>query len=590
MNIDRAVKHYQEGMVHCRNGKHSLAERAFKKAIKINPGYADAHNDLGNLYLAMGRFKESFNAYRRALNFAQDHPLILNNIGNVLMRQGEFDKACKWLNRAVEQDPDNAAIHCNLGNALQGSGKHADAVTAYRRAIELNPRQAYFYQNLGKALIQTEQLDEALDCFNELLKLDPEDQHAYKGLGDARRAQGDLEQAVSAYQMAIAGNPENAKAYSGLGGVYSDHGEIDKAISALQKAIEIDPGLTSAYQVLARNKTFTSFDAELKSMENLYAQRGLTDSKKCQLAFALGKAYEDLGEFDRSMEFVIEATRIKRGTFSYSIADSRAEFEAIKAVFSPDFLSSCADFGEPDQTPIFVLGMPRSGTSLVEQILASHPDVFGAGELTDLPNVYKTIDNPVDDTHPDIFPQRMVGLNPDAFANLGRQYVEKIRKHAPESMHVVDKLPHNFRRIGFIRAILPRARIIHCIRDPLDNCLSLFKTDFQAGHPYSYDLLETGQYYRLYLDLMDYWKTNLPGFIYDLDYEELVRDQEAQTRRLLQHCGLPWSDSCLEFHKTRRKVRTASNAQVKRPIYQGSVNLWARYEKHLQPLISALNE
>ena len=590
MKIERAVKHYQEGMAHSRNGKHSLAERAFKKAIKINPGYADAHNDLGNLYLGMGRFKESFNAYRKALNFAQDHPVVLNNIGNVLMQQGEYDKAQKWLNQAVEQDPDNATIRCSLGNALRGLGKHADAVTAYRRAIELNPRQAYFYQNLGKVLIQMEQLDEAVDCFNEVLKIDPKDQHAYIGLGDAGRAQGDLEQAVAAYQDAIAGNPVNAKAYSGLGGVYSDHGEIDKAVSALQKAIEIDPGLTSAYQVLARNKTFINFDGELKAMEILYAKRGLTDSQKCQLAFALGKAYEDLGEFDKSMEFVIEATRIKRGDFTYSIADSRVEFETIKAVFSPDFLSSCADFGEPDQTPIFVLGMPRSGTSLVEQILASHPEVFGAGELTDLSKVYETIDKPIDDTQPDIFPQRMVGLNSDAFANLGRQYIARIRKHSPESRYVVDKLPHNFRRIGFIRAILPRARIIHCTRDPLDNCLSLFKTDFQAGQPYSYDMLETGQYYRLYLDLMDYWKTNLPGVIYDLNYEELVRDQEEQTRRLLEHCGLPWSDSCLDFHETRRKVRTASNAQVRRPIYNDSVNRWARNEKHLQPLISVLNE
>ncbi|MCP4331647.1 MAG: tetratricopeptide repeat protein [Gammaproteobacteria bacterium] len=589
MQNEKAIKHYQEGMAHYRNGKLANAERACKKAIKINPRYADAHNDLGNVYLKMGRLKESFNAYRKALNLAPDHPMLLNNLGNVLMAQGEYEKALNWLNKSVELDPDNAATHCNLGNTFRSLGESRKAVAAYRHAIELNPRQGSYCLNLGGVLIELEEFDEAVECFNQVLQLNPEDQKAYLGLGKARNAQGNLDQAVASYQKAISIDPANAKCYRGLGGAYGDHGETDKAISALQKALEIDPKSIPAYQELTRNKKFIEADADVKAMESLFSMKEITDTKKGYLAFSLGKAYEDLGEFDKSMEFVTRAARLKRNSFDYSIANSSKEFDRIKQVFSADFFSEYADVGDPDRTPIFVLGMPRSGTSLVEQILASHPAVFGAGELNNITTVYRSLEKSIDSPKSSTFPEALIGLGPDELANLGKQYVASIRKYSAQATFIVDKMPHNFLHIGFIRAILPNARIIHCTRDPLDNCLSLFKTEFQKGHLYSYDLCELGQYYKLYRELMDYWKTTLPGFIQELNYEDLVSHQEEQTKRLLQYCELPWDDACMNFHRTRRKIKTASNAQVVRPIYQDSVKLWTRYESYLEPLISTLN-
>jgi len=322
-------------------------------------------------------------------------------------------------------------------------------------------------------------------------------------------------------------------------------------------------------------------------MESLFARQGLARDDRTQLAFALGKAYEDLGNYDKSMEFVIEATQLKRDSYDYSIAESREQFDRIRQVFSPDFFSSHRDSGDPDRTPIFILGMPRSGTSLVEQILASHPDVYGAGELKDLGRVLASL-RTSDRHRPSIIPQELLELDVKAFAGLGKQYIDRIRGYSADAKFIIDKMPGNFLRIGFIRTILPNARVIHCTRNPMDNCLSILKTHLKHSHGYANDMSELGQYYRMYLELMDYWRDTLPGFVYDQSYEDMVKSDKEQINNLLQHCGLDWNDACLDFHKTRRKVQTASNTQVRRPIYKDSVQLWKRYERQLEPLRAAI--
>jgi len=559
-----------------------------KKAIKISPNFIEPYNMLGNAYLQRGRFKEAFNEYRKALKLVPDHTILLGNLGNLFQLQGENEKAVSCLEKAIGQDPDNAVMHNNLGNALWSLGKGEAAVAAYKRALELNPNFADSYRNLGTVLFELEELDDAINCFNDALKINPRDVQSYQGLGRARNAQGDLAQAVTAYQQAIAIDPANAEYYRELGRAYGDHGETEKAVSAHRKAVEINPQYAVAYQALSKNKIFTEYDADIKAMEALFSTKSTSDKDRSHLAFGLGKAYEDLGNYDKSMEFVIQATRIKRNSFDYSISGSRRQFDRIREVFTPDFFSAHLDPGDPDQTPIFILGMPRSGTSLVEQVLASHAEVFGAGEIYDLVKVYQSIKKPVDEKQADTFPDGLLELDSRAFADLGKQYITRIRKYSADARFITDKMPHNFLRIGFIRAILPNARVIHCSRDPMDNCLSLFKTDLLEGHRYSYDMSELGQYYKMYLELMDYWRDTLPGFIYEQSYEELVSSQQEQVSRLLEYCGLPWDDACMDFHKTRRKVNTASNAQVSRPIYKDSVQLWKRYEKQLEPLKAAI--
>jgi hypothetical protein len=257
-------------------------------------------------------------------------------------------------------------------------------------------------------------------------------------------------------------------------------------------------------------------------------------------------------------------------------------------VFSPEFFASHENCGDPDRTPIFILGMPRSGTSLAEQILASHPDVHGAGELGDLRKVLASVKSTEEESLSGMVPAALLDLDASAFSDLGQKYIARIRGYSADAKYITDKMPHNFMQIGLIRTILPNARVIHCTRDPMDNCLSIFKKPLANHHAYSNNMSELGQYYGLYRNLMDHWSETLPGFVYDHSYEELIKSEKEQVSRLLEFCGLDWDDACLEFHKTRRKVRTASNAQVRRPIYTDSVQLWKRYEKQLEPLKAAI--
>ncbi|RLA11199.1 MAG: hypothetical protein DRQ59_10310 [Gammaproteobacteria bacterium] len=580
-----AVKYYEKGRVLHQKGKLADAERAYKKAIKINQDFVEAHSNLGNVLLDRGRGKEAIFAYRKALKLLPDHPMLLNNLGNALQMRGENEEAINWLNEAIVQDPHYADAYSNLGNAMRGLGRFEEAIVSYQHAIKIDPRLADTYNNLGAILMERDEINDAAINFRKAIEVEPRHIEAYHGLGNALSDLGELDNAIASYHRVIEIDPGHIEAYHGLGNALNDLGELDNAIASFRQAIAIDPGFIEAYRSLARSKKFSEYDDDVRSMESLYAKERIADEPKMRLAFSLGKVFEDLREYEKAMKFIIEATHLKRASFDYSIAEDEDLFRNIKEIFSLEFFSNRIGVGHSDQTPIFILGMPRSGTSLVEQILASHPDVVGAGELSDLLDLTEKVcaaDSSMK------FPACISDLDSGALKNLGKEYIARIRKYSESAKYITDKMPHNFLRIGFIRAILPNAKIIHLTRDPIDNCLSIFKNYFSGGHAYSYDMTELGQYYNLYLDLMEYWKNILPGAIYDLSYEELVDDQENQIRKLLDFCNLPWDDACLDFHKTRRIVKTSSNAQVRRPMYKDSVNLWKRYEKQLEPLVRTI--
>ncbi len=585
MYNNKAVRWYEEGRVLHQKGKLSDAERAYKKAIKINQDFVEAHNNLGNVLLDRGRLKEASDAYGKALKLLPGHPMLQNNQGNALQLQDKNEKAIGWLNKAILQDPDYADAHNNLGNALRGLGSFGEAVASYKRAIAIDSGFADTYNNLGGLLMELDDLDDAVTNFKKAIEFDPNHKDAYNGLGNALSEQGDIDKAIASYHKAIEIDPRHKDAHNGLGNALSDQGEIDKAVASYRKAIEISPENAEAYRSLSKDKNFFEYDDDIRSMESLYASKVISDEQKKHLAFGLGKAYEDLGEYEKSFEFIMEATRLNRASFDYSISKEQELFNNIKEIFSLEFFADRKATGYPDQTPIFILGMPRSGTSLVEQILASHPNIFGAGELRDLFYLTRKICT----TDPSReFPNCIIGLESEVFEELGKEYIAGVRNLSKSAKNITDKMPHNFLRIGFIRAILPKAKIIHLTRDPMDNCLSIFKNYFPYYHKYSCDMAELGQYYNLYLDLMKHWRDTLPGFIYDLSYERLVAEPENLIRQLLDYCNLPWDDACLDFHKTRRIVGTASNAQVRRPIYKSSVQLWKRYEKQLKPLEAAI--
>jgi tetratricopeptide (TPR) repeat protein len=653
MPINKAIKLYDEGRKFEQQARLSSAERAYRKAIKINPHFVEALNNLGNILVDKKQLKEATVVYQKAIKLRPDHSMLLNNLGNSLQLQGENETAIEYFNSAIALEPNYADVYSNLGNAFNGLRDLDNAIQSYRKAISLDSNNKEAHNGLANVHAQNEEYDLAIESFQRALEVDPMHKEAYTGLGNVLSEQDKWEQAINCYDRAIIIDPihkeayvglcralrhqrefdkaviairqaqaidprnasiltelgfslndqghpdkaiatfgkainidpENASAYDGLGIALSDYGEIEQAEQAFRKAFETDPERYEAYRSLAKNKKFTKNDDDMRTMETLYRDIDIKPKNKMHLAFGLGKAYEDLKEYAKSIEFTIEANRIKWESVHFSIENEQDVFDNLKKTFSTDFFIERQEIGNPDPTPIFILGMIRSGTSLTEQILASHSDVYGAGELLDLSKLANELcANSTSKMLLDCLPK----LEAETLGSMAEKYISAIRKHSTKTKHITDKMPQNFVFVGLIKLLFPNAKIIHCTRDPMDNCLSIFKNYFGEGQYYSYDMETLGKYYALYSNLMLHWESVLPNFVYQSNYESLIADPKKETQNLLEFCDLPWEESCLAFHKTKRKVNTASNAQVRQPIYKDSVELSKRYGDTLKPLENAI--
>jgi len=567
-------------------GKNDTAVTLINKALKFSPDYVDAQINLGITLKSQGKLNEAISSFQRALTLNPGNALVYYNLGDALKDQGKLDEAIISYRQALTLDSNYAEVYYALGNTLNNQGKLNEAAANYRRVLTLKPGYAEAYNNLGNVLKEQDKLDEAVDCYHQALSLNPDDAVAHFNLGNTLKDRGNLDEAVVCLQRALRLKPDFAEAHHTLGIIFRDFGKMDDALACYRQALSLKSDYARAYRNLSSLVKYTDVDDDIHSMENLYNNKeDLSATDRIDLGFALGKVFEDLGDYDKSFDFIFKANRLKRKSYEYSIQSDRDLFEKIKKTFSPDFFATHQDAGNPDKTPIFILGMPRSGTTLVEQILASHKLVFGAGELHTLHNLINGIC-----TRSAIakFPQCVLGLGFDILEQMGSNYIENIRQYSSYTQYITDKMPYNFWYVGLIKTILPNAKVIHCIRNPMDNCFSIFKTEFAGEHKYAYDMVELGQYYNLYSDLMTHWEKVLPKYIYTLSYEKLVTNQQNQTKNLLDFCGLPWSKTCLAFHKTERRVSTASFAQVRQPIYKDSVELWKRYERHLGPLRKAI--
>ena len=415
-----------------------------------------------------------------------------------------------------------------------------------------------------------------------------DDPDAHRMLGTILHERGSYDAALASFEEALRLDPGNAKTYKQLAEVLAEHGRVDDALAAGRRALDVRPDYAGALANIASLKRFESADdADLVLIEQLVdGPSRLRDSDRMILLFALGKAYDDLGDFDRSFACLREANAMKRATLDYDVADDERFFERVASVFDADLLARFAGAGAPSEVPVLIIGMPRSGTTLVEQILASHPAVHGGGERPELPEITAVVSVLGADGLG--FPEGMAATPRNDLRRLGEGYSHRLHALAPSASRVTDKGLLNFAFLGFAHLVVPRARVIHCVRDPLDTCVSCFGLNFRVM-PYGYDLSELGRYYRAYARLMAHWRSVLPpGWILDVRYEDLVGDLEQGARRLVDHCGLAWSEDCLHFEKTERVVRTASCMQVRRPVYRSSVGRWRRYEGHLGPLIEAL--
>ena len=487
----------------------------------------------------------------------------------------------------VRQYPDSGAAWKALGTAQHVQNK--DAVAALKKAIRLLPDDPETLNNLAASLLNRNVADEAALIAGKALAIRPDFAEAHANLARSLALLGRLDESISHYRAAATLRPEFALIHSGLGGALHELGNFDEAAASFQRAIALDPNMIEAHYGLAYLKTYAADDPDLATLEFQRSRANtLPMEVRLRLWFALGKAYEDAGRYDDAFVAYHEGNRLK--AVPRNEAGEDRMIERIITMFSREFIEQHADCGFADKTPVFIVGMPRSGTTLLEQILATYPDsIYGAGELNDLGIVVEETfrSNP---SKP--FPTALADLPREVFARMGQQYVARIKRLAPEARYVIDKMPANFFYVGLIRLILPHAKIIHAMRNPMDSCFSsyarLFNSDQQE---FTYDLGSLGLYYQRYARLMRHWHDVLPsGSILDVRYEDLVENTEAQARRIIDYLELPWDERCLDFHRNTRRVGSASAAQVRKPVYQTSVARWKHFEKHLAPLEQSLGE
>ncbi len=499
-----------------------------------------------------GQVREALALYDRVLETRPNDPRALNLSGVASVQLGQLGRGVAFFEAALEAKPDYAEAHNNLGNARKEAGELEAAAAAYGRALELRPDYGEAHYNLG--------------AVHERL--------------------GRLSKAAEAYRRAIALMPDDADSPHNLGNVLTDLGELEAAEAAYRRALEIDPERAESYRHLIDLKTYAAPDGDLRAMEALLTAPALDQAQVMELCFALGKVYDDLGEVEHAFAAFERGNRIRRATLEYDIAEREARAERVIGVFDRELLARARGRGARSEAPIFIVGMPRSGTTLVEHILASHSAVWGGGERRELSRVERELGR-LSSSGRD-YPEVALDLGADDLARLGEGYLEALKQHASGAPRVTDKTTANFWRLGLIHLMLPEARIVHCRREAADTCLSCYMKLFTEGQNFTYELTELGRYYRLYERLMEHWQTLLPEQIMELRYEDLVADQEAETGRLLDFLGLAWEDACLAFHRTRRVVRTASGVQVRQPIHDRAVGRWRRYRHHLGPLFEAL--
>ena len=530
-----------------------------------------------------GQFAAAEAVLRQIVHSAPDHHSAWHMLGLLAFEVGNLELASQLIAHAVRLNNAVALYHRNLGELHRRLGRLAEAVAAGERATALAPDDLDAHYNLGLAHTDKGEWDAAIRAYRRALELNPNHGLSWNNLGAALEKKGDLAGAEAAYARAVALNPAHHEAQNNLGAIYSEQGRLEDACRCFEDSIRANPDFIEPHFNLSSLKTYRADDPHLLYLErNLVKAGDMPVKARIRYWFALGKAREDVGHYDEAFAAYAEGNRLQHELLPCDEVRADAMLERLTTVFDRDFFAARRDVPGSDKAPIFIVGMPRSGTTLLEQILASHLAVHGAGELPDLNQVIMDAPARAERRFPDFVPD----LQPEDFRRMGEAYAERVWRLAPGVQHITDKMPANFFYIGMIRLMLPNAKIIHAMRDPMDSCFSNFARLFNDTMEFAYDLGTLGRYYVRYIKLMRHWHAVLPaGSILDLRYEDMVADTEGQARRILDYLGLPWDDNCLAFHQNKRHVKTASVAQVRKPIYKTSVARWRRFESHLQPLL-----
>lgn len=582
-----ASAHSNLGIAYYDQGELEQARACQERALAIEPKLVPALNNLGSIARDCGDRAGAIAYYRRALDIAPYYGESINNLGSVLTENEEPEEALKLLLPLVRDDPDYAEAHCNIGTAFLVLDDLDKAAIGFRRTLELKPREDKAFIGLARVLQEQRQLDAAQKAAEQALALAPHKAEVHSLLGSLYGEAGYMEKAEQAYRTAQELRPQLLSIYLGRGHLRMENGDMTGAESDFRHALSLDANNLGARLAIAQVARVKQGDANMAALIALaQRQEMLSENKAMSLHFGLGKCYEDTKQYDLAFRHYQEGCRLKRKRIEYSADNTDLIGRNIREFFTRENIARLRGAGCQSDLPIFVLGMPRSGTTLTETILASHPDVFGAGELHDIIQIA---------AHARVegigYPRNMCGIEQADLSAMGAQYVAGLRSRAPGSPRITDKMPANFHYLGLIHLMLPNAKIVHVKRNPVDTCLSNYTRLFNRSQYQSYDLTEVGRYYLHYARLMEHWRMVLPAdAFYEIQYEELVADQEGQARALLKYCGLEWNDACMDFYKTERVVRTASITQVRQPIYTSSVEKWRKYQNHLEPLLQVLSD
>ena len=576
-NQDPNQEHLQSIISLFNQGQLQQALSESSQLLERFPNSVILYNIAGACNAGLMQFDAAINNYKKALKINPYYADAYSNMGNVLKDKGDLEAAIQSYKQALKIKPDYAQAYNNMGNALKDKGDLEAAIQSYKQALKIKPDYAQAYSNMGIALKGKGDLNAAISSYKQALKIKPDYAQAYNNMGSALNDKGDLEAAIESYKQALKIKPDYAQAYNNMGIALKDKGDLEAAIESYKQVLKIKPDFAEAYRNLSNMHRYKEHHEYFLKMQSLCQSSSVSDEQRCHLNFALSKASEDLNEVSQSFNYLKIGNELRKKILSYDIKQDIELFSQLKKSYPSIALQSVVESG--DLKPIFILGMPRSGTTLVEQIVSSHSEVTGAGELNYVVRFGGHI------------ARGAIKPNAKMILDFRQRYIEALKKRSDGRSIVTDKMPQNFLYVGLIFSAFPDAKVIHVNRDPAATCWSNYKHYFiDKALGYCYDLDDTVTYFGLYTDLMQFWLGHYGDRIYNLNYDNLTINQDDETRKLIEYLELEWENDCLSPQHNKRSVRTVSQQQVRQKVYQGSSQQWRKFEPYLNGAFDQLTE
>jgi len=564
-------------------GDLNKAEVCFKKCLELDASNFSNWKALGDVLSDQGKDEEADKAYKNAISTDKKYLDLQKAMSQV--QKGNLGEAEKIYREILSDDPNNVDALRLLALLASRTGAVDQAINMLENCTKIAPDYALAWENLAKMYRQKDDpdsLQKAAFCFRKATELRPNWAEGWAGLGTMQTRSSQHEEGIESYKKSIELKANQPRVHLSLGHVYKTTGNQEACISSYNEAISFDNNFGEAYWSLANLKTYKFSGEEISTMEKKVELTEVPEREKVHFLFSLGKALEDMGNYDESFEYYKRGNDLNRGRTTYDPKAIEALSERLKQFFTEERFHENKDFGNNSNSPIFIVGLPRSGSTLIEQILASHSKIEGTMELPNIMNIARKLGNSTKDRT--AYPEVIENLQGSDLTNLGKSFIDDTQFLRTGKQYFIDKMPNNFSHIGLIKLILPNAKVIDARRNPMDTCFSCFKQLFARGQAFTYDLSEIARYYVNYVNLMDHWDKVLPGYVFKLQHEDLINNQEGVTRDLIDFCEVDFESSTLEFYKTKRAVKTASSEQVRQPINTKGVNQWKNYEAHLKDL------